>query len=279
MSRDTTATNSLIVAVLVTLSYALLGRLSLFFAVPPGFASPVWIPAGIAVAAWFVHGAKVAPAILVGSFIVNATTGPDPIGAVMRTLISPWVALGIALGATLQAGAGAWLARRWVGPSRDLDAPRDAVGFLLAIGPIACLTATSVGHLVLWFAGLVSPDQLVRSVWAWWLGDTIGALAVAPITLALIGRPRETWRPRVLTVAAPLTLVISSVLVFAFETGQAETRRVTAQLEQECTQLTDAVHEELARCEEVIQSLRSFWRSSDEVTRNEFETFTREALQ
>ncbi|MHC4829767.1 MAG: sensor histidine kinase, partial [Planctomycetota bacterium] len=37
--------------------------------------------------------------------------------------------------------------------------------------------------------------------------------------------------------------------------------------------------EELARCEEVIQSLRSFWRSSDEVTRNEFETFTREALQ
>src|SRR5207249_11564146 len=65
-------------------------------------ASAVWPPTGIAFAATLLLGYRVWPAILLGAFLVNATTEG-----------SVWTSLGIASGNTLEGLLGAWLVTRF----------------------------------------------------------------------------------------------------------------------------------------------------------------------
>src|SRR5687767_1590474 len=55
----------------IAAAYWAIGKLALFFAVPPGYATAVWPPAGIAFAVVVVYGAWVWPGIVLGSVLVN----------------------------------------------------------------------------------------------------------------------------------------------------------------------------------------------------------------
>jgi len=72
---DKAAQNRLLVYGLLPVSYVIAGRLELFFAVPPGYATPIFLPAGIAIAAMFLAGAATLPGIFVGSLLLNLCVG------------------------------------------------------------------------------------------------------------------------------------------------------------------------------------------------------------
>jgi len=57
------------------LAYVITGRLGLLLAVPPGYATAVFLPAGIAVGAMFMAGPLVLPGIFIGSLLLNAWIG------------------------------------------------------------------------------------------------------------------------------------------------------------------------------------------------------------
>src|ERR1700745_1235129 len=57
------------------LAYVICGRLGLMLAVPPGYATAVFLPAGIAVAAMFIAGAATLPPTFLGSFVLNIWIG------------------------------------------------------------------------------------------------------------------------------------------------------------------------------------------------------------
>ena len=74
------------------------GELGLLLAFARSDATVMWPPAGVALAAMLLWGYRVWPALLLGAFLVAATT----VGLA-------WTALGIALGHTLEALLGAFL--------------------------------------------------------------------------------------------------------------------------------------------------------------------------
>src|SRR6185436_18865523 len=86
----------------VFVAYLLAGKLGLSLAFIHANASAVWPPSGLAIAAMLVFGRGVWPAILAGAFVVNLTTK----GSVATSV-------GIGLGNTLEALAGAWLVERY----------------------------------------------------------------------------------------------------------------------------------------------------------------------
>lgn len=45
-----------LLSITITLLYVIAGKLALFLAIPPGFASPVWPAAGIALASLVIFG-------------------------------------------------------------------------------------------------------------------------------------------------------------------------------------------------------------------------------
>src|SRR5690349_7474380 len=95
------------------LAYVITGRLGLLLAVPPGYATAVFLPAGIAVGAMFMAGSSTLPGIFIGSLLLNIWIGysvGDHVG-----LLSAAAAVVIALASTLQAALGGTVLRRAIG--------------------------------------------------------------------------------------------------------------------------------------------------------------------
>src|SRR5437867_551074 len=111
-------------------AYLVAGRLALLMAIPPGYATAVWPAAGIALACVMLWGPRVAPGIVLGSFLVNVWTGLET-GHVVRTMALP---LSIGAGAALQAILGAALVRRAVGSAPPLAREKHIVAFLVLGG-------------------------------------------------------------------------------------------------------------------------------------------------
>ena len=65
----------LLIYAALPLAYVITGRLGLLLAVPPGYATAVFVPAGIAVGAMFIAGASTLPGTFLGSFLLNLWVG------------------------------------------------------------------------------------------------------------------------------------------------------------------------------------------------------------
>ena len=189
--RPSERTGSALTFVLIIILYVLLGKLGLLIAIPPDYASPIFPAAGLALAVSLHYGASVLPAIWLGSLILNLTLawqhGPF-------TLTGTLAAFGIASGAALQAWLGSFLVRHYLGERwHPLEQDRNTLLFLMLGGPLACLSAASIGALMLNLTDIISGFDTLRNGWNWWLGDTLGVLIFTPPTLAFLNRTQILW--------------------------------------------------------------------------------------
>jgi PAS domain S-box-containing protein len=163
--------------VLLAAVYIVAGRLSLLLAFANANASPVWPPTGLAIGALLVLGLRAWPAIAVGAFIVNLTNSGDVVAAFL-----------IAVGNTLEAVAAAWLTRRYARGRAAFNSTRNVLRFV-AISANASTIAASIGTVTVVGIGL-GPAADAGNIWlTWWLGDTVGAIVVAPLIVLWERRP------------------------------------------------------------------------------------------
>ncbi|MFB9242152.1 EAL domain-containing protein [Massilia antarctica] len=195
----------------LALVYYINARFGLLMALAPGYAAPIWPAAGMALAALLLFGNRVAPGIWLGSFLANVTVAFDASNTALlaQSLLVP---AGIGIGATLQASAGAWLIRRFVGFPTPLDRTRDVIKFLGLGGPASCAVSASVGATTLLLLGVLPADHYVSTWWIWWIGDAIGVLVATPLILSWFGQPRALWRRRRTTVALPICLAFAVIV-------------------------------------------------------------------
>ena len=198
------------------LAYIIIGRLGLLLAVPPGYATAVFVPAGIAVGAMFVAGASTLPGIFLGSLLLNVWIGYSIAG--QFGFASLEAAAVIALASMLQAAIGGAVLRRTIGYPAALDNPRDLLLFL-TLSPIFCLTSASLSVGGIWALGAVQSTDLTINWVTWWVGDTLGVLVTLPLLLVLVAEPRSLWRARVWSVAVPMLLCLGLfVAIFVVQT-------------------------------------------------------------
>ena len=132
----------------------------------------VWLPTGMAVAALLKWGRAVWPGIYLGALLVNLSIG------------SSWpLAAGIAVGNTL----GPLVTMKWLhrtGFQPAFNRQRDVGLFIIAAG-LGMAVSASFGVANLCLAGLMTTASLGSSWLAWWMGDTVGVLLIAPLLLTL----------------------------------------------------------------------------------------------
>jgi signal transduction histidine kinase/integral membrane sensor domain MASE1 len=173
-----------------------------------GFATLVWAPSGIALAALLLRGHGLWPGVLIGAFVANTLTGaPLP------------VAVGIAIGNTLEAVLGAYALRRIPGFRTSLDRVRDVLGLIVLAAALSTVVSATIGVASLYLGGIVAPADLGRAWRAWWIGDMIGDLLVAPAILvwsgvAGVGPPSRRWGE---AIALAVTVIVTGFLVFGTE--------------------------------------------------------------
>ena len=197
--------------VLLFVTYFATARLGLLMDAVAGFATLVWPPTGIALAALFLFGRRLWPAVFAAALCVNLLIGAAPL-----------VAFAIAAGNTLEALAGCSLLRAARFDAR-LERLRDvgALVVLAAISSTAISAAVGLGSLLL--GRTVAPDMAWPAFRAWWLGDMLGDLVVAPLLFVWMSRPplarRRGFAIEAIAVAA--LLAACSVLVFGGPAGES----------------------------------------------------------
>jgi two-component sensor histidine kinase/integral membrane sensor domain MASE1 len=210
---DNAVRNRLLIYGVLPVSYVIAGRLELFFAVPPGYATPIFLPAGIAVAAMFLAGATALPGIFVGSLLLNIWIGYSR--AHHLGVAESSAAFAIAAASALQAAVGGIILRRFVGYPATLDTPRQLVTYLI-VTPLICVTSATFSVYSLWVLGIVQSDGLFGNWLDWWAGDSLGVLVALPLMFMLFGEPRPLWQYRRARVAIPIVSIFAVfVAIFA----------------------------------------------------------------
>lgn len=240
---------------------------------PPGVAAAVWPAAGVAVAGVLVVGRICAPFVVLAAFVFNGISmGGYPLQQLPTT-----IALSLTMG--VQPLVAEWLVRRFVRERDRLLSPLDGLLFMVFIGPLPHALSAFV---VPWALTLVSLASYVASPFesfAWWTGDTIGALTVTPALLTVFGTPRACWQPRRLRLGVPLAFLLAwAAADFEHERRNVDDRR-RGTLEQEAELAALEFESSIGRAREVVFGVVSYYRGSHEVTAREFEQFVARSLR
>ncbi|HUD24223.1 MAG TPA: CHASE domain-containing protein [Burkholderiaceae bacterium] len=255
----------------VAVVYYVVGRLALFLAIPPGYATAVWPAAGVALVAILVFGYRVWPGILAAHLLVNIFTDFDASSteAMLKSVTLP---LAIACGGVLQAVIGATLIRRAIGPSVVLQDQKEIVKFLALGGPISCVVSATIGQICLYGWGRISISDIPFSWFTWWVGDTIGVTATAPLLLAWFAPP-ERWRARRAALTWPTAVALVLAVVLYVYISEREQQRIHADFERATDTLgrdfTGAVRRHL----EAVVTLQDLYASVGTLDRASFASF------
>jgi PAS domain S-box-containing protein len=188
---------------LLALVYFAAAKLSLFAAIPPGYATAIWPPSGIALAALLLGGPALWPGVWIGSFLANA--------AVDGALVTPAV---IATGSALQAFVVATVMARRIGVPRQFVGVRQVITFV-GLATCGAVIAPTVALVALAALFPLEVQDLAMNWWTWWQGDACGMLIFAPLVLTWTA-PGIRWTARrtLEGLAFALLLVVASNIVF-----------------------------------------------------------------
>jgi len=161
-------------------------KVGLLFSFVEGNVTLIWPPTGLALAALLLFGYRLWPGVALGAFLATISTGAP----LVFTLIS-------AIGNSLEALVGAYLMRR-LEFNQALARVRDLISLIVLGGGLSAILSATIGVAGLCLAGMAPWPAYLSIWWPWWLGDTMGALLIAPVLLTWAMRPNpiESWPSR-----------------------------------------------------------------------------------
>lgn len=201
-------------------AYLLAGILSLRATGEGGLITPILPQAGIALASLLLLGYRVWPGVAAGAFLTYLIVLPDTGGPSPVTL---GLALLIGSGLTLEAVAGAFMYRRYVGQGDPLLSVRRFIKFFALVALPCTIIGASIGTAGLMLEGLAPAGGFGRVWLGWWLGGEASVLLIVPLLLSWIDKSTLSWRPRKLaeffSAIAVVMVILQAILIGA--TGAA----------------------------------------------------------
>lgn len=184
---------------LLVIACALFGR-TLGMAGPSLQISLVWPATGVSLAALLLFGYRASLGVFAGNFIYNVLHfSADPHS---EALLS---ALIISFGSLAQCVLSAYILFKFSSP-QFFKTVNDVFIFLVPASLGACLIASSLGSIVLYFTGSIPFSSVPLSWLLFWLGDTMGIYIITPLLI--------TWLTPSKKRAVPLKNAIQICAVF-----------------------------------------------------------------
>ncbi len=185
-------------------AYFIVGSIGLSIHPVSTFAPLALSAAGIGLAALVLYGYRLWPAILIAAFAVNLSAGAGSM-----------VALGIALGNTLECLAGAYFLKRYVGFNPAIARLHDNMG-LIATAFVGSAIGATAGVASVWFGGALTLSELGTTWGAWWIGDALSILIIAPLLYKWLSPPITQRTPvQYLEMGILIAVVLAtSILIF-----------------------------------------------------------------
>jgi signal transduction histidine kinase len=173
MGGRSVALRELVAIVAFAAVYTIVAKLGLSLDPVSGFATLVWPPTGLALAVLAIRGLRLWPGVLFGAWAVNVWSGA-PVA----------IALIMAVGNTLEAVIGSYALRRFGGFRGTFDSLKHVISLVLGAAALSTLVSATVGVAALGLGGIVRSLPAAVQTWrAWWVGDVLGDLVLAPVIL------------------------------------------------------------------------------------------------
>lgn len=272
MPTPSSPTRWLLGCLATAFAYFLTSRASLYLAIPPGYSTPIWPAAAVALVVIIRGGAWCLPGVFLGSCAINLVINDSnelPIGWNGPTLL----AASIALGAALQAWAGALLVRRLVVMTDDLGRTSDLVLIAVLGGPVATMVNATWGTSSLLLGGAIPTSAFLRNWVTWWVGDSLGVVCFAPLLLLLAAGSAVRTRRKLLAVACTHVAVFGIVVFAVWLLKRAEQTRLEARFDDNVTAIRTRIVGTLDADARVLESLEYLYRASERVDPDEFSSF------
>lgn len=257
--------------ILLTVLFFALGRVSLLLAIPPARSMAIYLPAGLAIAALLIGGMRLLPGVFLGSFIFVLSIDYENKGQLGNA--EALFSFLIACGASLQAGVGAFLVRRFIRYPAPMDGQRAIIGLFILIGPITCLINASLGTAILYEFGMIPGSHFISTWFVWWTGDALGAVLITPIALILFGQPRSVWHSRRSSALLPLLITSIAVICAFLYVREWEQKEFKTEFRDTAQRISNALQARLDYHVEIQKSVVSLFGSSEHVTRKQFAHF------
>ena len=200
------------------LIYFLTAKLGLSFYALHGFATTLWPLSGIALAFLIIYGYSLWPGITIAAFAINLMTGS-----------SPFVALGIAIGNTLEALLATYLLCKYVNLYRCFERLPDTLRFIGIVTIVGATTSATIGVTSIWLGDVIDLYQAPATWFAWWIGNSVSALIMTPFLLTCL-IPTRPWNKDSLgwleIIAGYSFLIISNLIIFWYPVVQLKTSLV-----------------------------------------------------
>ncbi|MEI6428730.1 MAG: histidine kinase dimerization/phospho-acceptor domain-containing protein, partial [Pseudanabaena sp. ELA607] len=242
--------------------YFLLAIASNTLAIPPSYASPIWLASGTALLCFFYWQWRCAVGIWLGSFAINSY-----ISVVINHDISwrsLWLSLLIGFGALFQAWAGYSLAQRLLGKSVWLDTIKGLGIYFLIVGPVACFVSPTWGNICLLIFEIIKPSMLILSWLTWWIGDTLGVLAFLPVSLLWLLNQRRITTKQFMSYILPLVVAILVTVGLFINVRETERKRVNDIFDRDAKQISQLVLGKLNSSIDLLYALRGLYYTIDD---------------
>ena len=145
----------------------------------------------------------------------------------------------------------------------------------LGAGIASCLVNPVIATLGLWFVGTVAVADLPMSMSVWWIGDLLGVMIATPIILTLLGRPRNAWAPRRLSVGLTLALVTLLLVLGIRQVAQWNAERVRTAFGHDAANAVQALGAQLREPLQALEALNGVFIASNSVDAGEMQLATR----
>ena len=249
----------------VTLSSGLLyfvtAILSNTLAIPPSYASPIWLASGIALLCFLNWRWRSALGIWLGSFALNIYVS---IGVNHNASWKAWaVSFLIAFGAFLQAYLGNIVAQNLLKNSAWIDTTKGLSIYFLLMGPLVCLTSATWGNFWLLIFNIINPPIIFMSWLTWWIGDTLGILTVLPVSLLWLLNERRITTKQFMAYILPLILAILVTMVLFLNVRETERKSVYDIFERDTQVITQLIHDKLNVSIELLYAFSGLYHSND----------------
>ncbi|NOR71841.1 MAG: EAL domain-containing protein [Methylomarinum sp.] len=275
--KNRTSLRKLLIICCISVAYALFGFIGDLFTDQASDATAIWPASGIALASCLIWGRSACFGVFIGAFIINAWLGFDLTSnqSIFRSTLLVSI---ISFGAALQALAGHFLVIKFSGQDSLFQSSAEILQLLFFGGIFSCLINSTMGVSSLVFVGVIPFEQYLTSWLVWWLGDSMGVIIFAPLTLIFFAKPREHWQPKLYSVAIPLFVALILVVVIFTYAREQEKKQQTVQFEQDAFNMHNDIKTKFKQYYDTLYVLKSFLEHADVVTRTEFSTFTNRIL-
>lgn len=238
------------------------------FAIPFGFASSIWPAAGVSLALYLLFGRLTLIGILLGYLLAVFHTG-------MAFDLETWkLPIALCICSLAQLIVTKKLIFRYIDVPVETSKLSNLIKFLIIIGPLSCLVASSLGATILYVVRDLNVHEAIFTWAIWWVGDLTGVVFFAPLVLFL--KPNSIIE----TPAQPLKIVFSNVIVFgfisllfAFSSEKYQTQNQIA-FEQKTTAFIKQFEHAQESIKHQLMALSGLFQSSDFVSRKDFENFS-----